>query len=76
MDHGLTARWALLLCVPPLMWAGNAVVGRLMVGHAIFVSLGLLPCRMQQFAVHAFLGRMHPLVPLANHADQVIILIK
>jgi len=26
-------RTALLMSVPPLMWAGNAVVGRLMVGH-------------------------------------------
>jgi drug/metabolite transporter (DMT)-like permease len=26
-------RVAALLCVPPLLWAGNAVVGRLVVGH-------------------------------------------
>lgn len=26
-------RIAALLCVPPLLWAGNAVVGRLVVGH-------------------------------------------
>ena len=29
----LTPRLALLLSVPPLLWAGNAVVGRLAVGH-------------------------------------------
>jgi len=29
----LGLRTALLMTVPPLMWAGNAVVGRLMVGH-------------------------------------------
>ena len=29
MDHRLTLPTALLLTVPPLMWAGNAVVGRL-----------------------------------------------
>lgn len=30
--HALTPRLALLLTLPPLMWAGNAVVGRLAVG--------------------------------------------
>ena len=29
----IAARTALLMTLPPLMWAGNAVVGRLMVGH-------------------------------------------
>ena len=29
----VTPRLALLLAVPPLLWAGNAVVGRLAVGH-------------------------------------------
>lgn len=29
MTHGLNFRTALLLLVPPLLWAGNAVVGRL-----------------------------------------------
>lgn len=29
----LTPRLALLMTLPPLLWAGNAVVGRLMVGH-------------------------------------------
>jgi len=29
----LTPRLALLLTLPPLLWAGNAVVGRLMVGQ-------------------------------------------
>lgn len=31
---GLDWRVALLLTVPPLMWASNAIVGRLVVGHA------------------------------------------
>lgn len=30
--HHLTPRTALLLTLPPMLWAGNAVVGRLMVG--------------------------------------------
>jgi drug/metabolite transporter (DMT)-like permease len=30
--HALTLRLALLLTLPPLMWAGNAVVGRMAVG--------------------------------------------
>ena len=29
----IAARTALLMTLPPLMWAGNAVVGRLIVGH-------------------------------------------
>lgn len=29
----ITPRLALLMTLPPLLWAGNAVVGRLMVGH-------------------------------------------
>lgn len=29
MDHKLTPSTALLLVIPPLLWAGNAVVGRL-----------------------------------------------
>jgi drug/metabolite transporter (DMT)-like permease len=33
MNVRLTPRLALLLTLAPLMWAGNAVVGRLMVGH-------------------------------------------
>jgi drug/metabolite transporter (DMT)-like permease len=38
----LTPRLALLLTLPPLMWAGNAVIGRLMVGYAPPVLLNLI----------------------------------
>jgi len=38
----LTPRVALLLTIPPLMWAGNAVVGRLMVGHVPPLTLNFL----------------------------------
>ena len=38
----LTPRLVLLLTVPPLMWAGNAVVGRLLVGHAPPLALNAL----------------------------------
>ena len=38
----LTPRTALLLTVPPLMWAGNAVVGRLMVGQVPPLMLNFL----------------------------------
>lgn len=37
-----SARIALLLTVPPLLWAGNAVVGRLMVGHVPPATLNAL----------------------------------
>jgi drug/metabolite transporter (DMT)-like permease len=39
MQHKLTPRIALLLTLPPLLWAGNAVVGRLAVGIAPPVAL-------------------------------------
>ena len=39
---GLTPRIGALLCLPPLLWAGNAVVGRLMVGQVPPQSLNAL----------------------------------
>lgn len=38
----LTPRLILLLTLPPLLWAGNAVVGRLMVGQVPPLTLNLL----------------------------------
>jgi drug/metabolite transporter (DMT)-like permease len=38
----LTLRLALLMTVPPLMWAGNAIVGRLMVGEVPPLTLNFL----------------------------------
>ncbi len=38
----LTPRLALLLTVPPLLWAGNAVVGRLLVGHVPPLTLNFI----------------------------------
>jgi len=38
----LTPRLAFLMTLPPLMWAGNAVVGRLMVGEVPPMTLNLL----------------------------------
>lgn len=38
----LTPRLALLLTLPPLMWAGNAIVGRLMVGQVPPLTLNLM----------------------------------
>jgi drug/metabolite transporter (DMT)-like permease len=38
----LTARTALLLSVPPLLWAGNAVVGRMAVGSVPPLTLNFL----------------------------------
>ena len=38
----LTPRLALLMLLPPLMWAGNAVVGRLMVGLVPPLQLNLM----------------------------------
>jgi drug/metabolite transporter (DMT)-like permease len=38
----ISARTAILMTLPPLMWAGNAVVGRLMVGHVSPLSLNFV----------------------------------
>jgi len=38
----LTPRLALLMTLPPALWAGNAVVGRLMVGHVPPLTLNVL----------------------------------
>jgi drug/metabolite transporter (DMT)-like permease len=42
VNHGLTVRIALLLTVPPLMWAGNALTGRLLAGTVAPLSLNAL----------------------------------
>jgi len=42
MTHRISARTALLLTLPPLLWAGNAVVGRLAVGHVPPLALNAL----------------------------------
>jgi drug/metabolite transporter (DMT)-like permease len=41
-DAGMKLRTALLMTVPPLMWAGNAVVGRLLVGHVPPLTLNFV----------------------------------
>jgi drug/metabolite transporter (DMT)-like permease len=38
----MTPRLAALMTLPPLVWAGNAVVGRMLVGHVPSQSLNLL----------------------------------
>lgn len=42
MSGGLSLRVAGLLLIPPLMWAGNAVVGRLAAGHVPPLALNAL----------------------------------
>ncbi|MCW7536404.1 DMT family transporter [Aquabacterium sp. A7-Y] len=42
MNHPITPKTALLLTLPPLLWAGNAVVGRLMVGAVAPLTLNFL----------------------------------
>ncbi|ASM77693.1 membrane protein [Vitreoscilla filiformis] len=42
MTHSLTLRMALLLTLPPLLWAGNAVIGKLAVGIAPPVALNFV----------------------------------
>ena len=42
MNHALTARIAFVLTLPPLLWAGNAVVGRAMVGQVPPLALNAM----------------------------------
>jgi drug/metabolite transporter (DMT)-like permease len=42
MSHRISARTAVLLTLPPLLWAGNAVVGKLVVGHVPPLALNAL----------------------------------
>jgi drug/metabolite transporter (DMT)-like permease len=42
MSRALTPRTALLMTLPPLLWAGNAIVGRLMVGQVPPLALNAL----------------------------------
>jgi drug/metabolite transporter (DMT)-like permease len=42
MHQRLTPATAALLTLPPLLWAGNAVVGRLMAGHVPPITLNFL----------------------------------
>ena len=42
MTAGLSPKVAGLLLVPPLMWAGNAVVGRLAAGHVPPLALNAM----------------------------------
>src|SRR5438067_11586500 len=58
----LTARTALLMTLPPLLWAGNAVVGRMAVGNVPPLMLNCL-----RWAVAALI-----LLPLGSRALQDI----
>jgi drug/metabolite transporter (DMT)-like permease len=42
MGPALNARIVLMLTLPPLLWAGNAVVGRLLVGHVPPLALSAM----------------------------------
>ena len=74
MNAPLTLRIALLLTLPPLLWAGNAVVGRLAVGMAPPVGLNfarwaiaallLWPLGRQALADRAALRRRWPYLTL------------
>jgi drug/metabolite transporter (DMT)-like permease len=60
----LNARVALLLTVPPLMWAGNAVVGRLMVEQVPPLTLNWLRWLLVLLILLPLAGRS--LLPLAQ----------
>ncbi len=60
--HRLTLRTALLLTIPPFLWAGNAVVGRLMATLVPPITFNLLRSFVQLLPVAGWvLGRTSPL---------------
>lgn len=60
----LTPRLALLMTLPPLMWAGNAVVGRLMAGQVPPLTLNLMRWALTALILLPFAWRA--LTPLSR----------
>ena len=60
----LTPRLALLMTVPPLLWAGNAVVGRLMAGQVPPLTLNLIRWVLAALVLLPFAWRA--LLPLSR----------
>ena len=56
MDHRLTLETAILLIVPPLLWAGNAVVGRLVNEMVPPVTLNFLRWALALLLLLPFAG--------------------
>ena len=65
----ITPRTALLMTVPPLLWAGNAVVGRLVVGSVPPLMLTYIPRARKPWVVRDL--RNLP-VPRAVVGDQIL----
>jgi drug/metabolite transporter (DMT)-like permease len=58
MTSALTPRLVLLMTLPPLLWAGNAVVGRLMVGHVPPLMLNALRWTLAALILAPLAGRV------------------
>lgn len=63
----LTPRLVVLMTLPPLLWAGNAVVGRLAVGHIAPLMLNALRWALA-LAILLVLGRRALATPAARRA--------
>ena len=75
MDHRLDLRTASLLTIPPLLWAGNAVVGRLVAGRVPPVTLNLLRWALAFLILLPLAGRLlRPDSPLWRHWKRFAIL--
>lgn len=64
----LTPRLALLMTLPPLLWAGNAVVGRLMAGQVPPLTLNLLRWALTVLILLPFTWRA--VVPLSRITER------
>lgn len=64
----LSPRLLLLLTLPPLLWAGNAVIGRLLVGHVPPMTLNLLRWILTALLLAPLAWRA--LVPFSRIADR------
>ena len=58
MTHKLTPKAALFLFIPPILWAGNAIVGRIVAGQIPPMTLNFLRWSIALAILTPFLGRL------------------
>jgi drug/metabolite transporter (DMT)-like permease len=71
----LTPRLALLMTLPPLLWAGNAVVGRLLAGSVPPLTLNLMRWTLTALILLPFAWQaLRPLSALRERAGHLLLL--
>jgi drug/metabolite transporter (DMT)-like permease len=75
MTHKLTAKAALFLCIPPVLWAGNAIVGRMVASQIPPMTLNFFRWAIALAIILPFVGRLWALKNEANGAVWRLILL-